>query len=619
MAPKKVVKPKVHASQSPAQKVQDEEAKPLLCSESASSSEMEKKHNDIKEAREKEKEMKEEEIEKKETEMKEKEREKMTADKEKEESEPGPSFNPPSITLNMDVDSLHSCLAKLQQTQQRLEGALHAAKPAEDRKSRLSARKSANKNSMPEAAQTRRAQETLVLAMNNAGRLTKIKEEPVILLEDIEEAEARGTVNTQKFVQVMEDKRLYNIYVAHHMRSFPVRARLLMESRRYELCYNFFGVASCVVLGLQAQVVIDEDFARKWDKSLRVIDATFTALFLLHVILLFSAFGHKVFDPRRSNTSWNIMDLFLVLLGISIGWAVDISGQLNTSASARFFEAIRVLRLSRIMRLPRVLPGMHEMWILIRGMYDTFRFLVSTIVVLVAIHFVFAVIGIPLIAMPIKDLLKTNHDHHEQEELQKIWSYVGGMWEMMYTLVMFMSQDSIHFQREVWKFEYGSWFYFLVFQSTTRLLVSSVVTSLIVDIAMEASKGDQFIQLKQKAAKDKAELAVLSDLFERIDKDGSGALSLEEFTEAFKVKEVVDCWKVLNFDISECLEIFALLDDGDGEIETQEFFEGLQSMKGRASSKDLFKISKQLLKLKSNLEQIQQHRSTTRFQNHLTP
>merc|ERR1711953_1493258 len=39
-------------------------------------------------------------------------------------------------------------------------------------------------------------------------------------------------------------------------------------------------------------------------------------------------------------------------------------------------------------------------------------------------------------------------------------------------------------------------------------------------------------------------------------------------------------------------ELFQLLDEGDGTIETQEFFTGLKQMKGSAQAKDMFSLKK---------------------------
>merc|ERR550525_353185 len=58
---------------------------------------------------------------------------------------------------------------------------------------------------------------------------------------------------------------------------------------------------------------------------------------------------------------------------------------------------------------------------------------------------------------------------------------------------------------------------------------------------------------------------------------------------------------LLDFHPRDCKELFSMLDDGDGEIETDEFFEGLGKMKGVAQSKDLYRLLKSISKLQTTL------------------
>merc|ERR1719277_1933840 len=90
------------------------------------------------------------------------------------------------------------------------------------------------------------------------------------------------------------------------------------------------------------------------------------------------------------------------------------------------------------------------------------------------------------------------------------------------------------------------------------------------------------------------DLQELKKLFTLMDADGSGTLSWSEFKDSFDDPEMARKWMLLDFQPEECKELFGLLDDGDGEIETDEFFDGLSRMKGVAQSKDIFRMQKSL-------------------------
>jgi len=63
-----------------------------------------------------------------------------------------------------------------------------------------------------------------------------------------------------------------------------------------------------------------------------------------------------------------------------------------------------------------------------------------------------------------------------------------------------------------------------------------------------------------------------------------------------------DKWSTLDFEPDECHQLFKMLDDGDGEIQTGEFFEGLHRLKGPALAKDVFRLQKAFDYLNSSLE-----------------
>lgn len=93
-------------------------------------------------------------------------------------------------------------------------------------------------------------------------------------------------------------------------------------------------------------------------------------------------------------------------------------------------------------------------------------------------------------------------------------------------------------------------------------------------------------------------------MFKLIDQNGDGALSYDEFTSAFEHKRISDRWKLLDIGHDECKELFALLDNGNGEIDMTEVFEGLNRMKGGAQSKDVFRLAKDVERLHRGIDGI---------------
>jgi len=182
--------------------------------------------------------------------------------------------------------------------------------------------------------------------------------------------------------------------------------------------------------------------------------------------------------------------------------------------------------------------------------------------------------------------------------MDAILEVVLGIDRLMFTLIQVLNGDSFHaYIRELLHFLPYTWLYWYAYIALVCVVLMNLVTAIIVDNAMETSRNDHEQQLDDKHEKHAAEMRQLKGLFTLMDQDGSGTLSWSEFKLSFKDKEMKNKWRLLDFRPEDCRELFWLLDDGDGEINVNEFFEGLSRMKGDAQSKDVYRLQKTLDKL----------------------
>merc|ERR1719446_503515 len=92
----------------------------------------------------------------------------------------------------------------------------------------------------------------------------------------------------------------------------------------------------------------------------------------------------------------------------------------------------------------------------------------------------------------------------------------------------------------------------------------------------------------QAESKTKDELKLM---FEDLDEDQSGALSIEEFLECLDDFAFVRKMKLLDIDLEELPDIFEILDDGDGQVDQDEFIQGMMKMQGPAMSGEMLKAT----------------------------
>eukprot|EP00746_Dinoflagellata_sp_MGD_P150869 gnl/MRDRNA2_/MRDRNA2_82643_c0_seq2.p1 gnl/MRDRNA2_/MRDRNA2_82643_c0~~gnl/MRDRNA2_/MRDRNA2_82643_c0_seq2.p1 ORF type:complete len:236 (+),score=45.78 gnl/MRDRNA2_/MRDRNA2_82643_c0_seq2:58-708(+) len=126
--------------------------------------------------------------------------------------------------------------------------------------------------------------------------------------------------------------------------------------------------------------------------------------------------------------------------------------------------------------------------------------------------------------------------------------------------------------------------------------VLNVATGVFVDNAHKASEMDEEHSLMEDASERHKHVMEVLEMFHSVDSDGSGTLSLDEFTRHFNNPVVQAYFRLLKMDIEMInpRRVFELLDfDGNGQIDIDEFVKGCTHLKGSAKAIDMaFLISK---------------------------
>merc|ERR1719356_322959 len=80
----------------------------------------------------------------------------------------------------------------------------------------------------------------------------------------------------------------------------------------------------------------------------------------------------------------------------------------------------------------------------------------------------------------------------------------------------------------------------------------------------------------------------MKTIFEEMDTDGTGCLTLQEFERRLDDERVIAYFNALKLDVSDARTLFTLLDyDQSGEIAVDEFLAGCHKLKGESRSLDI--------------------------------
>lgn len=373
----------------------------------------------------------------------------------------------------------------------------------------------------------------------------------------------------------------------------------IVTSTTFEGFFSLVITLNCCTMGLEADALV-KAYSPGVVLCLQIGEHIFTSLFTIELILRWWVYGFKRFLPIRTDNMWNFLDAVLVIFaGIIMGWLIPFIAPLvgvdSDSSALQTLTIFRSVRLLRVVRVIQKIPMFREAWLLIQGLTDSMRTLFWTIVVIFLITYMSAVIGMWLVVNPIKMVYDEAPSPDERHALESVLGYVGGLDLLIRTLIQFLTLDSWNSKLdEITHYCTYAWVYFYVYISIAVFVLMNLVTAIIVENAMTHSTNEHLEELAAEEKAKQREILELQHLFESMDENGDGTLDWDEFQAAFRDPALSRRWAQLDFKPEECKELFELMDDGDGCIETEEFFYGLQHMKGPAMSRDVVRIAKQV-------------------------
>lgn len=130
--------------------------------------------------------------------------------------------------------------------------------------------------------------------------------------------------------------------------------------------------------------------------------------------------------------------------------------------------------------------------------------------------------------------------------------------------------------------------FFLTFMVVAVYGLMNVCVAVIVENTLNVASGDMDRGKRAKERERQNVLQQLREIFEEADANDSGLLDLEEVQQALSDHEIYHKLCKIDFPVEDPENLFELLDyDGSGEISIIEFITGCKRMRGHASSKDL--------------------------------
>ncbi|CAK9096944.1 unnamed protein product [Durusdinium trenchii] len=356
------------------------------------------------------------------------------------------------------------------------------------------------------------------------------------------------------------------------------------EADSYELCMGILILVSVMVLALEMQyegyvigyelqypklIHPPEEVWHQWPVVLRWMDRTFTGLFVLDIMMRVCVLRLRFFCQTL-----NLLDFVVV----SCSLMEDIFGD-NFPVNAPF---LRLLRFAKVARSLRVLKRAHilgSLHLLLKSVRASVEVLFWSLCLLAIIQ---CIAGM-LLAQSLQSFLA---DPLEDPEVrQEVFRYFGTFTSTLLTMFEVLMANWAPPCR-ILVDNVSEWYSlgFIIYRCLVGFAVLNVVSAVFLQQTMKVAAADQEVAMQQRQISAEAYTKKLEAFFKRLDESGDGVLTWKEFSAVLGSPKLQNWMATLELESHDLVNLFNMIDDGDGEISLEDFLHGARHLHGCASS-----------------------------------
>lgn len=311
------------------------------------------------------------------------------------------------------------------------------------------------------------------------------------------------------------------------------------------------------------------------------------------------------------NVIWNWLDFIIVWGGIVDQWmmpSIELVKEMMGMESGgsgnmgQIMTMLRLARLLRILRLVRLVKNIKPLFNLVAGIMQAMQGMGWVLLLTLVTLYTFALLGVRLIG----------HGLVFGGEPPVEAAVFRGVLESMFVLFTIMNGDlspleDLFVVMPVMKLVAVS---FMVLASWAILSILTAVVSENMINACDNNREDVNSEEQEEEMKESRKL--LEDLFAKIDTDGSGELTEQEFDDLLKDPDIVDeITNATKLSKRDVVELFGYLaeeneDGGPKVISADDFIEGLQTESRPVTERSMMRITKRIDTLEKRARELQE-------------
>jgi len=357
--------------------------------------------------------------------------------------------------------------------------------------------------------------------------------------------------------------------------------RRIIVQQKFDTFMGIVILLNSICIGLESEFEL-----QNLDTSVfKGLEHLFLAIYVVELLMRFAGVGRSCLT-----SNWVRFDLALVAQGIITDWIIaPFMGDATVQGLGPLL-VVRVLRLMRLARALRLLVQFQALWALVRGFLSSLGTMIYSVFLMTLMIYLFACLGTEIIT-------KGSSVQSDPELSDIVEDSFSSLPMTMLTLMQFITSDSVAaiYGPMIRKQPYLL-LYFVGFMVIVNITLMNLITAVIVQGAIENGKADREVKLAVNKKKRDKMVPRIRAIFDRLDQDKGGTVTLEEVAGADgrMKEELLDLVQSDNI-----VELFELLDiDGSGELDIQEFIDGIMMAVTSDTPIEFVRMQKQLVHIR---------------------
>lgn len=263
-------------------------------------------------------------------------------------------------------------------------------------------------------------------------------------------------------------------------------------------------------------------------------------------------------------------------------------------SNIRIVRIVRITRLIRIFRITRIMRFVRALRTLVYSILCTLKSLIWAMLLLFLIMYVFGILFTQAVSDHlVQEGMFDDSSENPSSDMKAMYWHWGSLLLSMFTLFKAISGgiswgDAVHCLLEIgW-----TWLLlFIFFQAFAYFAVLNVVTGVFCQSAIESTQHDREMVVQAVLSNKTAYIKKIKQLFQGIDSDRDGLITIHEFEKHLQNPEVKAYFDSLELETTDAWTLFKLLDqDKTHVIDAEEFVMGCLRLKGAAKGIDIAKL-----------------------------